>query len=127
MTDISSLFPLVLFGGIVLIVLLTLIEIVLYYRSWGVIRRLKDKLKASAETKDYAAEGALSLVNLAMTLVLNLILLLVMLLCFVVLAYSIIYLTDYFFIILAAVVLFLILLIYICIWLTCMYNRQKGR
>jgi hypothetical protein len=124
MDEITRIVYNVLVGGSLLLVALLVVEAFLYYKSWNIIHALKKRIKMSEEKKDYAVEGTLSLVNLALTVILNLILVIILILFAVIILYSIFYLTQYFFIIFTAVLLALVILIYICIKLMRQYNEQ---
>ncbi|MFH1126456.1 MAG: hypothetical protein V1703_04980 [Candidatus Altiarchaeota archaeon] len=115
----------ILGSGFILGVLL-IIEALLYYKSWGILHKLKDKIKMPEDKKKYAVESTLSIISLVMTAILNLIILIVLLLCMAILLYGVLYLTKYFLIILVVVVLALLLLVYICIKLIRQYNEPRG-
>lgn len=127
MTDLRVFFITLMACVLALLGLLALLELFLYHLSGGIARMLVGRIKVSKEMRKYVYEGALSIASLAMTVMLNAILVLVLLLCFIVLVYSIVYLTSYFPLVLAAVVGFLIAVIYVCIRLTRRYNlREEG-
>lgn len=126
MDSVTQLVYNLLFGGSLLLAVLLIVEAVLYYKSWSIIHKLKDKIRMSEDKKNYAVESTLSIINLIMTVILNLILLIILLLCIIVILYSIVYLTEYFFPIFTVVVLAILILIYICIKLMRQYNEQRG-
>jgi len=126
MDEVSVLAYKVVIGGGLIVVALILIEALLYYKSWSILHKLKGKLKMSEDKKDYAFESSLSLINLLMTAILNLIVFLILILMGVVLLYSIFYLTEYFFIVLALTLVFFAALVYVCIKLVHEFNQQRS-
>jgi len=125
MDDVHSLFWAVLKWGILTVSSLIVVEFFLYHKSWSILHQIKRRIRIAEDKKNYAFESTLSIINLVMTVILNLIILIVFVLCVIVLLYSIAYMTEHFFLILGAVVLVLITLIYICIKLIRKYNEQK--
>ena len=126
MDEVSVLAYKVVIGRGLIVVALILIEALLYYKSWSILHKLKGKLKMSEDKKDYAFESSLSLINLLMTAILNLIVFLILILMGVVLLYSIFYLTEYFFIVLALTLVFFAALVYVCIKLVHEFNQQRS-